>query len=95
MAWIGLPVLAIILIGFFTDVKLPGNIPVGLAALLVGTAVGWAGGYMSVPDLTSAVENVAIGIPDQRFDLLFTGLGDLAPLLGTAIRWASTTSPRR
>ncbi len=26
-AWIGLPVLAIILIGFFTDVKLPGNVP--------------------------------------------------------------------
>ncbi|MFC9980397.1 regulator [Gordonia sp. NPDC127522] len=84
-AWIGLPVLAIILIGFFTDVKLPGNIPVGLAALFVGTAIGWAGGYMSVPDLTSAVENIAIGIPDQRIDLLLNGLGDLAPLLGTAI----------
>ena len=37
-AWIGLPVLGIILVGFFTDLKLPGNIPVGLAALLVGTA---------------------------------------------------------
>ncbi|MET9201579.1 regulator [Gordonia sp. NPDC003585] len=84
-AWIGLPVLAIILIGFFTDVKLPGGVPVGLAALLVGTAIGWIGGFMSVPDLTSAVENVAVGIPDQRFDLLFSGLGDLAPLLGTAI----------
>jgi AGZA family xanthine/uracil permease-like MFS transporter len=33
-AWIGLPVMAIILIGFFTDVKLPFGIPVGLAALL-------------------------------------------------------------
>ena len=29
-AWIGLPVLAIILIGFFTDVKLPFGIPTGL-----------------------------------------------------------------
>ncbi len=84
-AWIGLPVLAIILIGFFTDVKLPGNVPVGLAALLVGTAIGWAGGFMSVPDLTAAVEDIAVGIPDQRLDLLFNGLGDLAPLLGTAI----------
>lgn len=84
-AWIGLPVLAIILIGFSTDVKLPGNVPVGLAALLVGTAIGWAGGYMSVPDLTAAVEDIAVGIPDQRIDLLFNGLGDLAPLLGTAI----------
>ncbi|MDY6808018.1 MAG: regulator [Actinomycetota bacterium] len=85
VAWIGLPVLAIILIGFFTDVRLPGNIPVGLAALLIGTAIGWIGGYMSVPDLEQAVSDIAVGIPDQRLDMLFSGLGDLAPLLGTAI----------
>ena len=41
--------LGIILVGFFTDLKLPGSIPVGLAALLVGTAIAWIGGYMSVP----------------------------------------------
>jgi adenine/guanine/hypoxanthine permease len=34
-AWIGLAVLATMLIGFFTDVRLPFNIPVGLAALRV------------------------------------------------------------
>ena len=84
-AWIGLPVLAIILIGFFTDVKLPGNIPVGLAALLVGTAIGWIGGYMSVPDVTEAAGNIALGLPDLRLDLLLDGLGNLAPLLATAI----------
>ncbi len=84
-AWIGLPVLAIILIGFFTNVKLPGNIPVGLVALLVGTAIGWAGGYMSAPDVGQAVSDIAIGIPDLRIDMLFKGLADLAPLLGTAI----------
>lgn len=84
-AWIGLPVLAIILIGFFTDVKLPFNLPVGLAALLVGTALGWATGFMDGPAVGTAVENIAIGIPDQRLDLLFNGLSDLAPLLGTAI----------
>ena len=50
-AWIGLPVLGIILVGFFTNMRLPGGIPVGLAALLVGTAIGWIGGYMSVPDV--------------------------------------------
>ena len=58
-AWIGLPVLAIILIGFFTDVKLPFGIPVGLAALLVGTAIGWIGGYMSAPDVGQAVSDIA------------------------------------
>jgi AGZA family xanthine/uracil permease-like MFS transporter len=85
VAWIGLPVLAIILIGFFTNVKLPGNIPVGLVALLVGTAIGWAGGYMSAPDVGQAVSDIAIGIPDLRIDMLLRGLADLAPLLGTAI----------
>ncbi|MBJ8340872.1 regulator [Antrihabitans sp. YC3-6] len=85
VAWIGLPVLAIILIGFFTNVKLPGNIPVGLAALLIGTAIGWIGGYMSAPDVSAAVRDIAIGLPDLRLDMLFSGLGDLAPLLGTAI----------
>ena len=54
-AWIGLPVLGIILVGFFTNIRLPGGIPVGLAALLVGTAIGWIGGYMSVPDVPAAV----------------------------------------
>src|SRR6201991_1308876 len=78
-AWIGLPVLAIILIGFFTDVKLPFGIPVGLAGLLVGTAIGWGGGFMSAPDVGAAISNIAIGIPDLRIDLLFRGLSDLAP----------------
>ena len=84
-AWIGLPVLAIILIGFFTDVKLPGNIPVGLVALLVGTAIGWIGGFMSAPDVAEAAKNIAIGVPDLRVDMLVGGLSHLAPLLGTAI----------
>jgi AGZA family xanthine/uracil permease-like MFS transporter len=85
VAWIGLPVLAIILIGFFTDVRLPFNVPIGLAALLVGTAIGWIGGYMSAPEVSDAVSNIALGVPDQRIDLLLEGLSDLAPLLGTAI----------
>lgn len=85
VAWIGLPVLAIILIGFFTDVKLPFNVPIGLAALLVGTAIGWIGGYMDAPAVGDAVENIAIGVPDLRIDMLLDGLSDLAPLLGTAI----------
>ncbi|GGK35126.1 regulator [Nocardia camponoti] len=84
-AWIGLPVLAIILIGFFTDVKLPGNLPVGLVALLVGTAIGWIGGFMSAPDVTQAAHDIAIGLPHLRLDLLFDGLSNLAPLLATAI----------
>ena len=94
-AWIGLPVLAIILIGFFTDVKLPYDFPVGLAALLVGTAIGWIGGYMSAPEVSDAVSNIAIGIPDQRLDLLFAGLSTSRRCWAPRFRSASTTSPRR
>jgi AGZA family xanthine/uracil permease-like MFS transporter len=52
--WIALPVFVIIVIGLFTGPKLPGNIPIGLAALLVGTAIAWIGGYMSAPDVVAA-----------------------------------------
>jgi adenine/guanine/hypoxanthine permease len=84
-AWIGLPVLGIILVGFFTGLKLPGGVPVGLAALLVGTAIGWIGGYMSVPDVSSAFSQISVALPDANVGLLVNGLGDLAPLLATAV----------
>jgi AGZA family xanthine/uracil permease-like MFS transporter len=83
--WIALPVMVIILIGFFTDLKLPGNIPVGLAALLLGTAIGWIGGYMSAPDVASAAGNIALSLPTLDIGRLADGLADVAPLLATAI----------
>jgi len=84
-AWIALPVLVIILIGFFSNIKLPFGLPVGLVALLVGTAIGWAGGFMSVPDVSAAAKNIAIGIPSFQFGMLGTGLSHIGPLLATAI----------
>jgi AGZA family xanthine/uracil permease-like MFS transporter len=84
-AWIALPVLMIIMAGFFANVRMPFGLPVGLVALLVGTAIGWIGGYMSVPDVKDAAENIAVGIPTLQFDLLGHGLSDIGPLLATAI----------
>jgi AGZA family xanthine/uracil permease-like MFS transporter len=83
--WIAFPVMVIILIGFFTGLKLPGNIPVGLAALLVGTAIGWIGGYMSVPDVVQAAGDVAISLPTMDIGRLVDGLSNIGPLLATAI----------
>ncbi|GIE81581.1 hypothetical protein Aph02nite_75310 [Actinoplanes philippinensis] len=84
-AWIALPVLGLLLIGLLTDVKLPFNFPIGLAALLVGTAIGWIGGAMSVPDVQSAARDIAFAFPHLKVDLLIDGLKDMAPLLATAI----------
>ena len=83
--WIAFPVLVIILIGFFTDLKLPGNVPVGLAALLVGTAIAWIGGYMSAPDVVTAAQDVALSLPTIDIPRLVDGLSNVAPLLATAI----------
>lgn len=85
MAWIALPVLALLLIGLLTDVKLPYNIPIGLAALLVGTAIGWIGGAMSVPDVSAAARDIALAVPSAQPGLLIDGLSDMGPLLATAI----------
>jgi AGZA family xanthine/uracil permease-like MFS transporter len=60
---------------FFTGRKLPGNIPIGLAALLVGTAIGWIGGYMSAPDVVTAAKDIAIGLPTLNIDLLISAFG--------------------
>ncbi len=47
--WIALPVFMVIIAGFVAGVRLPGNFPVGLAALLLGSAIGWIGGFMDRP----------------------------------------------
>lgn len=84
-AWIALPAFAIILVGFFGNLRLPGNFPVGLAAVLLGTAIAWIGGYMSVPDVSAAAQDIALAIPTLQVDRLLSGLANIAPLLATAI----------
>jgi AGZA family xanthine/uracil permease-like MFS transporter len=85
LAWVALPVFALILIGLLTDIRLPGNIPIGLAALLVGTAIAWVGGVMSTSAVSDAANDIAFALPTFHLDRLFSGLADVGPLLATAI----------
>ncbi len=85
LAWVALPVFALLLIGLLTDTKLPGNFPIGLAALLVGTAIGWAGGAMDGNAVSAAVDDIGFALPGFHLGLLTSGLSDVAPLLATAI----------
>lgn len=84
-AWIALPVLALIIIGFVGGVRLPGNFPVGLAALLLGSAIAWATGFMETAAVSSAAHDIAVGLPSLNVDLLVNGLDGISPLLATAI----------
>src|SRR3954453_16049613 len=83
--WIALPVFMIIVAGFVAGVRLPGNFPVGLAALLAGPAIGWIGGYMEPAAVTNAAKDIAIGLPSLNVDRLIDGLDGISPLLATAI----------
>jgi adenine/guanine/hypoxanthine permease len=83
--WISLPVLVIIIAGFVSGVRLPGNIPIGLVALLLGTAIGWIGGYMHTPDVSAAAKDIAVGVPTLNIDRLGHGLSEISSLLATAI----------
>src|SRR4051794_23806079 len=83
--WIALPVFMIIITGFIAGVRLPGNFPVGLAALLLGTAIGWIGGFMEPAQVTDAAESIAVGLPSLTLDPLSDGLSGISPLLATAI----------
>jgi AGZA family xanthine/uracil permease-like MFS transporter len=83
-AWIALPVFGLLLIGLLTDVKLPGNIPIGLAALLVGTAIGWIGGACRCRrDRRRQGHRVRLPAPPVR--PAGRRPADIAPLLATAI----------
>src|SRR3954468_299231 len=83
--WIALPVFIIIVTGFIAGVRLPRNFPVGLAALLVGTAIGWIGGYMEPAQVSDAAKAIAVGLPSLNIDLLKDGLSGISLLLATAI----------
>ncbi len=83
--WIALPTFAVILVGFLSGVRLPRNFPVGLAALLLGTAIAWVGGYMSVPAVGDSLHQIALSIPGLDPGRLIRGLQGISPLLATAI----------
>ena len=85
LAWVALPVFALLMIGLLTDIKLPFNFPIGLAALLVGTAIAWIGGQMSTPDVAAAAKDIAFAVPTFHVGMLIDGLSEIAPLLATAI----------
>jgi adenine/guanine/hypoxanthine permease len=88
--WIGMPSLAIVLIAWTASVRLPGNIPGGLAAVLVGSALGWVAAaagwsnYMDASAVMQSLQRFGLHLPGFSGDV-FSGLTGVAPMLATAI----------
>jgi len=89
-AWIALATFAIILLSWTAGVRLPFGIPGGLAAIVVGSVIGWLsyavfGWHGLDPKAVSdSFANVGLHIPTPGSEVI-SGLTNVAPLLATAI----------
>lgn len=77
--------LTIILMGWFARKRFPGAVPAGLVAIVAGTILGWATGYMRPEAVAGAVEGMRPALPVPSFGALLAGMRDMAPFLATAI----------
>src|SRR5437870_3184436 len=82
--WIAFVSLTLVLVGWTAGIRLPGNIPAGLAAVVVGTALGWATGVMKAPEVAASLGQVGLHLPLPSGDVI-VGFGAIASLLATAI----------
>lgn len=85
LGWIGMISLGIISIGWLAGVDFPFKIPAGLLAVIVGTILGWASGYMEFGAVSEALSTVQVAIPLPQIGLLIEGLPRVLPYLVTAI----------
>jgi AGZA family xanthine/uracil permease-like MFS transporter len=90
LPWIAFVSLAIVLIAWTANVRLPGGVPGGLAAVLVGIALGWLAAafgwsdYMKAGEVSRSFAQFGLHLPWFSSDV-WAGLKDVAPLLVTAI----------
>ena len=89
-AWIALATFAIVLLSWTAGVRLPFGIPGGLAAIVVGTILGWLSYFvfgwhgLDPKAVGDSFAQFGIHLPRPGTEVL-SGLSDVAPLLATAI----------
>ncbi len=90
LPWIAFISLGIVLIAWTANVRLPGGLPGGLMAVIVGAVVAWIAtalgftDYMKAGAVSASFSQFGIHLPTPSGDVL-TGLADIWPLLVTAI----------
>jgi AGZA family xanthine/uracil permease-like MFS transporter len=89
-AWIALATFAIVLLSWTAGVRLPFGIPGGLAAIIVGTIIGWVSYFvfgwhgLDPKAVGDSFAQFGIHLPQPGTEVL-SGLTNVAPLLATAI----------
>ena len=88
--WIAFISLAIVLISWTANVRLPWGLPGGLVAVIVGIVVGWLAYFFGWSDVVKAAEvrasftQFGLHLPRPGTEV-WHGLAEVAPLLVTAI----------
>ena len=88
--WIAFITLGIILVSWMAGARLPGNLPGGLIAVVIGTAIAWIAamfnlsGLMQPTAVGKAIGDLGLYLPIPSGDV-FIGLAGIGPLLVTAI----------
>ncbi|MCC7371350.1 MAG: regulator [Chloroflexi bacterium] len=88
--WIAFITFGIILVSWMAGVRLPGNLPGGLIAVILGTAIAWIAamlnlnGMMQPTAVGKAFGDLGLYLPIPSGDV-FVGLAGIGPLLVTAI----------
>ena len=88
--WIAFVSFGIVLMSWTGNVRLPGGVPGGLAAVIVGTVIAWVAAILGWTDVVQAAQVSAsfarfgLHLPLPGADVL-SGLANIAPLLVTAI----------
>ncbi|SEL08789.1 putative MFS transporter, AGZA family, xanthine/uracil permease [Carnobacterium iners] len=83
--YIGLLTLVIVLAGWIAHKRLPGNIPAGLLAIVIGMTLAWVTGYMDVANVQAAVSGFSLSTPSFALNHLMDGFSYLSPFLAAAI----------
>ena len=83
--YIGLVCFIILMVGWLAHKRLPFNMPTGAFAILIGTILAWATGYMSPDSVADAVHNFNIPFPSLMISQFVKGFGYIAPYLPAAI----------
>jgi adenine/guanine/hypoxanthine permease len=79
--------LALILVEYFSRVKLPFRIPAGFYALLIGSVIAWSIGAMDSKALADSVKSVSFSFPGFAFIEIFRDveLSKIIPYLSVSI----------
>ena len=78
---IGFVPLAVILLGYFARIRFPLNLPAGLLAVLMGTALAWATGFMDPKALAPAAAMAGFYPPRPSLEVVVSGFAGVLPFL--------------